>query len=1029
MLITAPTPQEESADSVKDAISLTLWHKQIGIITKKISRDADGNLVKDGSQCRMPWGIGERVDLPFSGLPNLLKKLSPHNAVSLGVPKNQNLPDKFNVMSAKKINGTADTITRSLKHMGWAQSDNIMVVIDYDPAKDADRWAPSELVATIAEILPGFEDVARVVTHSTSSCISDEHGEEITGPSAGYHIYFMMPSGTDVKRFVEIFKVRAWIAGYGHVMLSKSGSKLVRNRLFDEFVFSPERLIFETGAVIPEGWTQNRPEPIYTPGKVFDPATLPDLSNEEMKRYDTLVDKAKRAIAGAADETRKKYVDVKAKDLHARKPDVSLAICRTTIEKACTNGDLYGDFEIHLDSGEVVTVAGILRNPGKYDRATCHDPLEPGNTTAGKAQIFINKGKGNEKPVIKSFWHGDHILFLHAKVAFDAEQVVDGILQWIDATDDPRAILDGWTSKLKGLNSNDEDIILNAVLEKTNVKIGTLNRDLKKQKARDKKAKAKARAEKVSAERAKNGIKEILYHSTQTGECCHEVSKALREHPEGKIYRFAGNLVKIANKQPTTVRMVQKIHDQGGKYPAMPTIAQFSKETLCHEIEKVAVCRTKDDQGNEFDIPWPKNILAGVMALTECHEKPLVGIVEHPFVNDGGEPVLTQGYDDRTGLYKVFDVAPDIEFFNNASTALLYLIDEVLKDFPFATKLDEMAAVAGLLTGMQRKLINDNSGCPGFVFTAPVQSSGKTTLCQTISHSLYGRPAAASSFSDDDTEMAKHLLGILQEGHSSILFDNLPEGSVIESNELAKAVTSDSYSNRWLGKNKTVTVPSSVLWLMTGNNISVCGDFNTRFLVVELDPRSANPDQRRFDREDVASWCEEHRGKILGACMKIIMDGQGYVNPDLKPTRFPSWDRFVRMPILKTCEIDVAEIFQKNKMSDPKIEGQNNFFEAWYNVFGSSPTTAKQVLNHCREVTEQERLSGRAEDNEMAGALKDVFSGSSLPGTRGLGKWLSSMKNRFFGDYKLVHAGKGTNRTQFNRQVWVVQLVDKRGNV
>jgi hypothetical protein len=1002
-------------------ISLTLWWKQNGHITKIISKDADGELVKDGSQCKMSHGIGQVADIQLHKLPESLNKLNSHHAITLGVPKNKNLPEQFNVVAAQKFKGQPDTITRSLEHMEWVTNQNIMVFIDYDPAKGTDPLTPLELVATIAEILPGFEDVARVTTHSTSSCISDENGVEVTGPGAGYHIYFMMPPGTDVKRFVEIFKVRTWLAGHGYIMLSKDGSMLIRNRLFDEFVFSAERLVFEAGAVIPEGWTQNRPEPVYIPGGTFVPGSLPDITPDEHTQYKKMVTDAKAAIKGQADEIRAGYITTSAKEMHTREPKIPLAQCEATIKKACSDGDLHGDFVIYPDGMEPVTVAEILNKPWIYDGVSCSDPLEPWNT-AGKAMIFVNRDKGAEKAVIKSFWHGDHILFLHAEAAFDAEQIFNDALEWTDVTDDNRAILGGWLNKIKGLNSADVDTIKSAVQKKTGVKISILNKDLKKQKGQDEKAKVKARAEETSKKRAKIGIKEIMYHPTQTGECCHKVSKALSSNPKLKIFRLGGNLIKIGDGQPTTVRMVQEIHDKGGEYPSMPIIKHISKEPLCHEIERVAVCQSKDAEGNIKDMSWPKNIVAGVSALTEFHEKPLVGIVPHPYIDDDFKPAMTQGYDDKTGLYIVHDVVPDIEFFKDAEDALIYLIDELFKDFPFSTELDQIAAVGCLLTGMQRKLIS--GGCPGFGFTAPIQSSGKTALCQSIIHSLHGRPAAATSYSDDDAEMAKHILGILQEGHSAILFDNIAEGSVIESNELAKCITSDTYSNRLLSKNKTATVPCSVLWLMTGNNISVCGDFNTRFLMIELDPKDANPDQRRFKRDDIGAWCEHHRGKILGACMKIIMDGKGYSNPDLKPTRFPSWDRFVRLPLFKTSNIDIAEIFQKNKLADPKIEGQNNFFEAWFNTFGSNPTTTKQVLDCCLNVSDQEKFSGVSEDNDLADAVRDIFTGPALPSTKALGKWLTGMKNRFFGDYKLTYAGKSSSRAQKNKALWVVKMVE-----
>lgn len=994
----------------QDHISFTLFTKQNGGITKKISKNANGELIKDASNCWIANGIGQVIDIPFSKFAKFLNTMTCNKAISHGIPKNKRLPEMFPVVSAKKLNGTADTVARNLEFFEYPPNTNFILMIDYDPKSGTQPLAPEKLIDAIAEILPEFKFAAKLTTRSTSSCISDDKGQEVTGASSGYHIYFIVPPGTNVPRFREIFRVRTWLNRHGYISISKSGSMLTRNCLFDEFVMSPERLDFVAGAMIPYGWTQNRPDMDYIPGEIFDPGVLPDLMNDEKARCEILINDAKASVADEAKEIREKYISISADVMHGKYPFIPLKKCEVTIRAACKNKDLYADFLIFPDGMESVTVGHILKQPDKYDRVTCGDPLEPENT-AGKARIFINQGKG--KAVINSFLHGAHTFFLHPESAFYAEQTVCDILQWIADEKENRVILDEWIDKITGLNSTDVDTIKQEVHKKTGSKISNLNKDLKDQKSKNKKIIAKAVFEKKSQKRAKAGIKEIVYNPTETGKCCHSVSEVLRNHPEKKIYRFAGNLIKIINKQPSTVRMIKKIHDRGGKYPSMPTIVQFSNETLCHEVEKVAVCQLKDAENNIKDIAWPKNILTGVMALTECHEKPLVGIVEHPFIDDDFKPVLTQGYDDSTGLFKVFDVKPDIAFFKDSIHAFNYLANEVFQDFSFASKINLNAAISCLLTGMQRKLINDNTGCPGYLFTAPIQSSGKTTLCQLINYALYGRPAAASSYSDDDKEMAKHLLGILREGHSSVLFDNLSEGSVIESNELAKVITSDTYTNRLLSENKTATVPSSVLWLMTGNNVSVCGDFNTRFLAVELDTGDKNPDQLRFKRVDIEAWCERNRGKILGACMKVIMDGAGYVNHKLKPTRFKAWDKFVRNPIYKASNIDIADIFQNNKMSDPKIDGQRNFFEAWFNAFENKQMTAKQVLDHCTKVLDH--------DHDMVDAIKDIFPGENLPSTRSLGKWLAGMKNRFFGDYKFTSAGIGTNRAQSKQNIWVVE--------
>ena len=592
------------------------------------------------------------------------------------------------------------------------------------------------------------------------------------------------------------------------------------------------------------------------------------------------------------------------------------------------------------------------------------------------------------------------------------ENTVQGILAWVESEGDSDIIIDTWTAKTNGLKPREIEIVKEVVQKKTGCKKSILNSQHNDQKREWAQITKKKTQKQRSRDRAKKGITEIIYDEIETGKCCHAVSMVLRNSKNGRVYRHSGNLIKIVDAPPTSVRMVQKLADQGQKYPAMPVIAHLTPETLTHEIEQVAVCQVSEDKEDEnaerHDIPWPRTILRGVLALSEYHEHNLTGIIEHPYVDFNFKPVMTPGFDEATGLYKCYQ-GEFTKIFPDATEALIYLIDDVFDDFPFASDLDRLAAAACLLTGMQRKIITDGSGCPGFLFTAPTQGSGKTTLGQTISYSLYNRPAAASTFAEDDTEMAKHLLGILQEGHSCVLFDNLPEGSAVESNEIAKVITSDCYSNRWLGKNKTVTVPSSVLWMFTGNNVSVCGDFNTRILSVELDPKTANPDQLIYKRSNIGEWCEQNREKILSACLQVIMEGAEYKPDGLKPSRFPSWDKFVRYPLYKASSMDVAEIFQKNKTADPKLEGQRAFFETWFEIFGSTPITVRDFLKAAQQSTTE--YSRTEKEEILQEALEDIFPGG-VPTSKAFGKWLGGMKNRFFGDYRLESEGKVTSREQ-----------------
>lgn len=602
---------------------------------------------------------------------------------------------------------------------------------------------------------------------------------------------------------------------------------------------------------------------------------------------------------------------------------------------------------------------------------------------------------------------------------------VEDILEWIDNTKKKKDILDGWIEKTKGMDAVSTDTVIKAISQKTGVGTRPLKKDLKtlqktwrfekNQKTKDQKAKKRTTA----------GIKEIIYKGTATGEAVIQVSEALKQLKN--VYRYGSSLVSIVDSRPESVRTVQRSHGSGGAYFPRKVIHRYTIETCRHDLEKVACCTGFDNRGEKIDIMFPVILIRGFMDAPNTNDRPLTGIVVHPFINADYIPTVKQGYDRKTGLFISFH--PDLVLNFNASpspsktqakAAYRYLRDDVMADFPFASELDLVGAISILLTALQRKMITGDSGCPGYEVDAPTQATGKTALMQMISYSIYDFPIAATGWSDSDEEMGKHLLGILLEGHSCVLFDNLPQGTTLESNELAKAMTNPTYSRRLLSKNETVTVPSQVLWLFTGNNISISGDFNTRVLQIRLDANMANPDRRKFKRPDLGAWCQENRTEIIQACMTIILANKG-INSAINPTRFREWDKFVRMPLFEMTGIDIGCLFERNKAADPKNESQENLLESWYDAFGEQPFTAMEVLQQFNmNDFDKSNSLGKLED-----ALKDIFSGS-FPTTGALGKKLGSFKGRIVGKYRMSNV-KGTSRKQLNKTCW--QVVKVKENV
>jgi len=483
-------------------------------------------------------------------------------------------------------------------------------------------------------------------------------------------------------------------------------------------------------------------------------------------------------------------------------------------------------------------------------------------------------------------------------------------------------------------------------------------------------------------------------------------------------------LAAVEESHPTRVREVKQAAD-GAEYPKMPIIKRYGVEGLALRVaESVIFMR-------DFDVVPPPPVLMRTMREVSPGRAPgLTGIIEHPLMDTDGSIISGQGYDRATGLYKrvPMDLIPELPgeiSQTDAVDALRWIVEEVCRDFPFATPTDLAGFVSMLLTAIQRRVLGGDEGCPGGAISAPVQSSGKTALTQVIFQLVYGRPAAATSWSQDDVEMGKHLLAVLMEGHAAVVFDNLPEGGKIESNELAKAMTSATYSGRVLGENRKAMVPTNVLWLFTGNNVSPVGDFNTRVLLIYLDPDCDDPDRRTFSRPDLADWSRQNRARFFECALTILV---GYnrlcaagARPEVTPTRYSEWDRMVREALIWAGAEDPADLFEKNKQQDPVVEGRLNLLMAWYAVYGDEPVTASALVEKISK-NKYGRMtyhSGDDEVGELVDALRDLMPEGALTSKR-LGSVLRRFQGQWLGGYQLQSPGPAAGSGGKGARVWKV---------
>src|SRR5262249_23702977 len=158
--------------------------------------------------------------------------------------------------------------------------------------------------------------------------------------------------------------------------------------------------------------------------------------------------------------------------------------------------------------------------------------------------------------------------------------------------------------------------------------------------------------------------------------------------------------------------------------------------------------------------------------------------------------------------------------------------------FPFVDTVDHAVAVALALTAAVRRAL---PSAPFGGITAPVMASGKTLLADCIAILATGKSAPVMIHPASDEEAAKLILSLLWEGARVVVIENMQRP--LQGDWLCAVLTSEEYTARLLGVNRTATVPTDMLFLGTGNALQISGDARTRAILSRLDPRVEHPEE------------------------------------------------------------------------------------------------------------------------------------------------------------------------------------------
>lgn len=492
------------------------------------------------------------------------------------------------------------------------------------------------------------------------------------------------------------------------------------------------------------------------------------------------------------------------------------------------------------------------------------------------------------------------------------------------------------------------------------------------------------------------------------------------------LYQFAGTLVEVAASQEDSNQ--DGVRRGKGAYTMRPlSPASLSRMFSRHMLISKDDGRMADRQ-KVVDIP--KALAEAFLSLPSFDPVPeIIGICQAAMLDPAGKEYSTPGYHPGLKVLLVTD-KPLAKMPGVAGRARgrkgLEKIRHLLRGFVFKTEADLSAAIAGLLTALNRKAM---PAAPMFQVTAPAAGTGKSKFVDVVAVIVTGRPAAVLAIGRDENELNKRLAGVLAQGDPIISFDNVVREFGRE-DILLQSLTQSHVLIRLLGASSILRVPTLITFFATGNNLRPVSDLKRRSCLVRMDANVERPEFRSFDF-DVLEEAARERDHLIRAALDIsrsyleagappvtLKNDKGEDVP-LKPAgSFETWDKMVRRALVWHGMPDPLETAETLRELDPELEAAGMLVDAWYRIHQDCPVKAGDVIEQALVKVRGDGDDWVLQNQDLSDALHVVCQDNV--NARRLGNWLRKNRDFIVNGKRLVQAGRDSHA---NTLTWKVERV------
>ncbi|MEO8593813.1 MAG: hypothetical protein ABI759_10870 [Candidatus Solibacter sp.] len=409
-----------------------------------------------------------------------------------------------------------------------------------------------------------------------------------------------------------------------------------------------------------------------------------------------------------------------------------------------------------------------------------------------------------------------------------------------------------------------------------------------------------------------------------------------------------------ANTPPVVFRrgdsLVTVRRDQSGA----AVMARYDPLLLRSRMARTATFAMYGATGQRTLCAPPMDFVNDVLKCDEGNFPLLKGITNVPPLHANGSVRTEVGYDPATQLYYQTEPGFQLGLVSNhpvradAERAAIFIKDELLNDFPFASEADLANAFGALLTVVLRPSMHLKA--PLITLDSPSPGSGKSLLASAIAAAGTGERPAMYALPDTEPEVRKGITTMVDTGARVVIYDNVSR--TVRSPALSSLLTADVWEDRLLGTNTRIKVPQQAVWFATGNNMSFSREMARRVCRIKIDPKMAHPETRTgFKRKDDAlvSWVLRERGAVVAALITMTLAWMTAGSPKATVPRIGSFDVWAETigGILDFAGVKgfLENLTDVRTDADEESEDWEAFLTAWARAYGDAEVSARSIAD------------------------------------------------------------------------------------